>query len=709
MSFRTLAARAGAAAKTVSSRSFRNSFGMVQQAKVLSSSLGARPLTTDATKVQEMPGDKVDDVVFESRYGLRTIMLNRPKKLNSLNGSMIRKIIPRLAEWEKSDMANVIVMKGAGEKALCAGGDVAALAHFNQQEDGWKKSTEYFQLEYQLDHFIATYKKPYIAFMDGITMGGGVGLSIHAPFRIATEKTVFAMPETTIGFFPDVGASFFLPRMNGSVGTYLALTSDRLSGPNVLYSGVATHYIHSSSLPDLEARLAELRFHDGDDLPTRLGLINETLEEFCTGLPYDQPIRLGGDVRRAIDRCFNKNNINDIFTALQAERGPTEEWAQKQLKTLLKRSPTAVHVTLKQMRVGGEWDIAETFQRELQIAENFMKHHDFTEGVTALLVEKREPAWTPKSLTVIGDRNVAGPFFEYDGGRAMTLFNDRTFSEYPYETLGVPSEREIRKVVENDTYTQDQLIDTMIASRKGRQGVSEVVREIVERKTEVDKKGKARWVKEESSTTSKLAEMEGLLDGQTSNAIARSEGHETGTVNTKDRHHQPSEPFTVHEQAQQQQQGAESRKQKQQQASRKALETSASFDAPIPSHPSPSRNKPLLGCRKVHGLKSETETGPCCVANTTELIISLSLRLSQQKKAREGQSPPPPVQNQQQQQQQRQRHGEHVRQEIAWYTPQTSFLHPAISGNKIRRRRRRTLHTKRPETTTSKSSIIGRA
>jgi len=137
-------------------------------------------------------------------------------------------------EWEKSQMANVIVIKGAG-RAFCAGGDVAALALDNKTgEEGQQRSKDYFALEYKLDHLIATYPKPYVAFIDGITMGGGVGLSVHAPIRIATEKTVFAMPETTIGLFPDVGAGFFLPRMDGAVGTYLALTSEQLKGVNVL-------------------------------------------------------------------------------------------------------------------------------------------------------------------------------------------------------------------------------------------------------------------------------------------------------------------------------------------------------------------------------------------------------------------------------------------------------------------------------------------
>ncbi|KAJ6790198.1 hypothetical protein PWT90_08004 [Aphanocladium album] len=500
MSFRSIALRAGRATNSTT----HTTFAMAQRARI--APVGARHLSNEAQEIKELPGDEADDVAFQNKYGLRTIILNRPKKLNSLNGSMVRKIVPRMVEWEKSDLANVVVMKGAGEKALCAGGDVAALAQQNKEgPDGWKKSADYFALEYKLDHYIATYQKPYISFMDGITMGGGVGLSIHAPFRIATEKTVFAMPETTIGFFPDVGASFFLPRMNGSVGTYLALTSDRLTGANVFYSGIATHYLHSTSLPDLEARLAELRFGDSDTLAHRLQLINDTIEEFATGLPHDQPMALAGETRRAIDRCFNKNNLNDIIAALKEETGETEAWAQKQLATLQKRSPTAVHVTLRQMRVGGRWNIAEAFEREHQIASKFMQHHDFTEGVTALLVRKETPKWQPESLDAIpASDNVAQPFFEFDEKKKLGLFSDRTYSDYPYPLLGVPSEREMKEIVQNSSLTPKQLADKVVASRNHRQGIATIVDEIISRKVVADSNGVARWVENESSESSKL-------------------------------------------------------------------------------------------------------------------------------------------------------------------------------------------------------------
>src|SRR5271156_2468714 len=320
------------------------------------SSLSA-PQTT-----KEQPGDDPDDVLFSTLYGVRIVELNRPKKLNSLNASMARKIIPRLREWEKSDMANIILMGGAGTKAFCAGGDVAALAKQNETVEGQQESTAYFALEYQLDHLIATYSKPYVAIMDGITMGGGVGLSIHGPFRIATERTVYAMPETTIGFFPDVGGSFCLSRLDGEIGTYLALTSERLMGVQAFYAGIATHYLDSSALTALTTRLSELVFRDYASLDDRLNLINSTIAEFCTELPSPDSYEaskygnLAGDLRMAIDRCFSFNTVEEILDALQKEsessvHASMPEWARATLKTIKSRSPTSLRVTLRQLRI----------------------------------------------------------------------------------------------------------------------------------------------------------------------------------------------------------------------------------------------------------------------------------------------------------------------------------------------------------------------
>lgn len=450
--------------------------------------------------IRELPEDEPEDVLFDTIYGLRTIELNRPKKLHALNGSMCRKIIPRLQEWKKSDMANVIVLKGSGPKALCAGGDVASLANWNKEgPEGQQRSTDYFGLEYKLDHLIATYEKPLIAFMDGITMGGGVGLSVHAPFRIATERTVYAMPETTIGFFPDVGGSFFLPRMDGAIGTYLALTSENVKGVNAFYAGIATHYLHSTSLPSLEARLAELRFKDYDSQAVRHELIDSTIEEFCTGLPHDEPIHYAGTLRKAIDRCFSLNSVPEILAALEAETGDTKAWAEKTIDVLHQRSPTSVYVTLRQMRLGKDWTIKETFQREHLMAEKFMRHPDFVEGVSARLIHKpaRKPEWQPASLeSITAEDNIADSFFETEGSKRLGLLSDRDYKTYPWQ-YGSPSEKMVEDFVREGGKTPRGIVNYFVDLRKGKQGVKEVVQEIVDRKVKKDDDGKAVWIEVE--------------------------------------------------------------------------------------------------------------------------------------------------------------------------------------------------------------------
>ena len=419
---------------------------------------------------------------------MRSIELNRPKKLNSLNGSMVRKIIPRLQEWAKSELAGVVIIKGSG-RAFCAGGDVAALAQWNKTgAEGQQKSSDYFGLEYKLDHMIATYQKPYVAFMDGITMGGGVGLSIHAPFRIATENTLFAMPETTIGFFPDVGASFFLPRMEGALGTYLALTSEQLRGVDAFYHGVATHYIHSSTLQQLEARLAELQFPDYMELKERFRIINATIEEYSTGLPADKPA-ISGELRKTIDRVFHVDqpNIKAVLTSLKEVASdakssePLKTWAQKTIETIQTRSPTSVAVTLEQMRVGRQWSIAQTFQKEYDIASAFMAHPDFVEGVTAKLIERKKerPNWQPNTLEEVKKKDVHAFFLGKEGGEKLPLISETDYNEYPHAWIGLPREEEILREMSGNT--AEDAIANLLEKYEGKQGIREKVAEVMAR------------------------------------------------------------------------------------------------------------------------------------------------------------------------------------------------------------------------------------
>lgn len=443
--------------------------------------------TSTDKSLQPQKDDEPDDVIFTSHHGVRSIELNRPKKLNSLNGSMARKIIPRLQEWTKSQLANVVIIKGNG-RAFCAGGDVAALAQWNKEGPaGQQRSTDYFGLEYKLDHLIATYSKPYVAFMDGITMGGGVGLSVHAPFRIATENTIFAMPETTIGFFPDVGASFFLSRMEGSLGTYLALTSEQLKGVDVFYHGIATHYIHSSTLPALESRLAELQFPDYMEQQERHKIINSTIEEFSTGLPSPRPA-IHGALRKTIDRIFSKEQptIQTILADLHnvKESGATEElkeWADRTIKTLHTRSPIAVHVALQQMRIGHSWGIAETFQREYNIASTFMQHPDFVEGVTARLIERKKerPNWQPNTLQDVKEEDVAEFFKVKEELQLLNSGKGSDYKDYPHKWIGLPDENTIRR--EAVGKEEAEVVKSLLEKYEGKQGIREKVAEVLER------------------------------------------------------------------------------------------------------------------------------------------------------------------------------------------------------------------------------------
>lgn len=368
----------------------------------------------------------------------------------------------------------------------------------------------YFGLEYQLDHLIATYPKPYIAYMDGITMGGGVGLSVHAPFRIATDRTRVAMPETSIGFFPDVGGSFFLPRLEGFIGTYLALTSKQLSGVDAYYTGLATHYIHHTTLPSLTARLGELEFKDYDLLPERLSLINDTIEEFSSSLPHDQPMGIAGNKRQAIDRCFRHSSVEAIIQALKAEEDEElKSWVETTLQELSERSPTSLKVSLRQMRVGQRWNISEAFQREYHLASHMIAHPDFVAGVSARLLQKPpiKPKWNPPTLETLTSLEVAN-FFAVEGEERLPLIGENTrWTEYP-NNLGLPREADVRAVVKE----QHQLTEKNPTSLKtakirevqavfrkrygGKVGVAEKVQEIIERRCRSDFEQGIAWIGE---------------------------------------------------------------------------------------------------------------------------------------------------------------------------------------------------------------------
>jgi enoyl-CoA hydratase len=320
----------------------------------------------------------VEDKVVTSRDGrVGRILLNRPRALNALDLSMIRACAAVLQTWRDDPHVHAVVIEGAGDRAFCAGGDIRAL------RDGYLAGQldtveEFFSEEYALNLTIANYPKPYIALIDGLCMGGGIGLSVHAPYRVATEHAGFAMPETAIGFFPDIGATFLLPRLPGELGTYLGLTGLRVNGSDAVHAGFATHYTPRARLPDLSAALAQ-------DGLAALAAYDETLP----------PFSLAGH-RAAIDFCFSANSISEIVGRLEATQ---TEWAEAARKALRSVSPSALHWTLRALRRGRDLTLKQALDAELALTRTTMAHPDFSEGVRAMVVDKdRNPTWRPTSI-----------------------------------------------------------------------------------------------------------------------------------------------------------------------------------------------------------------------------------------------------------------------------------------------------------------------
>ncbi|XP_050832725.1 3-hydroxyisobutyryl-CoA hydrolase, mitochondrial isoform X3 [Serinus canaria] len=316
--------------------------------------------------------DSAAEVLLEKKGGAGIITLNRPKALNALNLSMIKKIYPQIKTWEQDPETFLIIIKGTGGKAFCAGGDIRAITEAGKVGD--KLIQDFFIGEYRLNNAIGTCKKPYVALIDGITMGGGVGVSVHGHFRVATEKTVFAMPETAIGLFPDVGGGYFLPRLSGKIGYYLALTGCRLKGRDVLRVGIATHFVESEKLPALEKDLIALKSPSKEK-------IADLLNSYHMKCTIDQEKEFALDEHKEkINSLFSADSMEEIVKKLKQDGSP---FAMKQLETLNKMSPTSLKLTLRQLREGASMSLQEVLRMEYRLSQACMKGHDFYEGVRA--------------------------------------------------------------------------------------------------------------------------------------------------------------------------------------------------------------------------------------------------------------------------------------------------------------------------------------
>ncbi|WP_252260054.1 enoyl-CoA hydratase/isomerase family protein [Erythrobacter aurantius] len=322
-----------------------------------------------------------DDVLTRTNGPIGHISLNRPKALHALTLEMCHAMSAALTEWEKDDAIAAIIIDHHDGRGFCAGGDIAFLRN-SALNDGGVSGRKFFHDEYQLNHQLFTYPKPVVAFMDGVTMGGGVGISQPAKYRVATENTRFAMPETGIGLFPDVGGGWYLSRLGGRLGQFLALTGARLDGAEALWTGLATHYVPHAMLEDIKARM--------HDHPDRIaGILSEPV-----GTPPKARIE---ENAVKIARHFASDSYEDILASLESAIEAGDDWAQKERDTLGTKSPQTCKVALRQLATSLTLDsFAENMAMEYRIASRVLTRPDFAEGVRAVIVDKtHDPKWNP--------------------------------------------------------------------------------------------------------------------------------------------------------------------------------------------------------------------------------------------------------------------------------------------------------------------------
>jgi enoyl-CoA hydratase len=318
-----------------------------------------------------------DEIITLTEGHAGRIRLNRPKALHALTTAMCQAILDQIEAWRVDDAIRAVMFDHAEGRGFCAGGDIRMLAE-SGAKDG-REAREFFHTEYRMNERLFTFMKPTVAFMDGITMGGGVGIALPCKYRVATENTRFAMPETGIGLFPDVGGGWHLSRLLGRAGQFLALTGARIDGAECLFLGLATHYIPSAALDEVKAKVA------AD--PSALEAI---LDAFAEEPP---PARIEGNLEQ-IDRLFASDRLEDIYAALEADGS---DWARKELATLKTKSPQTMKVALRLLKEGANMaSFADEMRQEYAVGAHVVQRHDFLEGVRAVIIDKdNAPKWDP--------------------------------------------------------------------------------------------------------------------------------------------------------------------------------------------------------------------------------------------------------------------------------------------------------------------------
>ncbi len=344
----------------------------------------------------------MSDLLAEHDAAAGRIRLNRPKALHALNRVMCEGIGDALETWRTDDAIEIVMIDHAEGRGFCAGGDIRMLADSGAGDGAAARA--FFAAEYRMNHRLFTYAKPTIAFMDGITMGGGVGIALPCRYRVATENTKFAMPETAIGLFPDVGGGWYLSRLPGRMGQYLALTGHRLNGAESVALGLATHYLHADVLDEAKHRIAA----DPQSV--------ETILEALACPPPDARIIAHGN---AIDRLFASDRLEEVLAALDEDEGA---WAAEQRDTLATKSPQAMKVSLKLLLDGASMATFEDEMRqEYKVATRVVQRPDFVEGVRAVIIDKdNAPRWDPATPEDVSDHLIDRIFAPLPDEQAWT-------------------------------------------------------------------------------------------------------------------------------------------------------------------------------------------------------------------------------------------------------------------------------------------------
>jgi len=338
------------------------------------------------------------EILSEIRNHIAFITLNRPAAMNALSLDMIVELRDRLAHHAANSEVHAVLIRGAGDKAFCAGGDIRAL--YQSFKESGSLHQKFFITEYPLDYMLYAYPKPCAVLMDGITMGGGMGIAQGSTLRIVGDRTRIAMPEVAIGFFPDVGASYFLSRLPGALGIYLALTGVQIRGADALYSQLADVYLPPAAIERLSEDLADLKW--SDEKPADLRRFIHARAAVGLGAPTLSVLRAG------IDEHFSRPTVAAILASLEAETRPDyADWARQSVKLLRGRSPTMLKVTLRQLQRGKDLSLAACFRMELAMAQQCFEQGDFIEGVRALIIDKdNSPRWKPDRIEDVTDAMV---------------------------------------------------------------------------------------------------------------------------------------------------------------------------------------------------------------------------------------------------------------------------------------------------------------